>query len=155
MGLGNFHDLLRFDIPRKWQRIQNYEVVDMTFLLSLLTNKYVQMVLGTLAVLAALWGFGEYRYTEGHAAAVAEQHMAELEAFKVEAGQLAGISTAIETQIAALRAEQPKVIERYTNVIQKAPLPVDCIIDPDRVRALNDAITAANTRKHGGAVPGR
>lgn len=119
----------------------------------LLANPIVQYALAALAGLTALWGYGAYKHHAGYAEAQQEQRVADLEAFKVEANKLTGLSTTIEAQLITLRGQTPKIVERYTNVIQQKPLPVDCRIDADRLRAINDAVTSANTRKPSGAMP--
>ena len=54
----------------------------------------------------------------------------------------------------ALREAQPKIIERFNRVIIEKPLPADCVIDSDRLRELNAAISTANSSKSGQPLPG-
>jgi hypothetical protein len=119
----------------------------------LLTNPFARYVIAALVALVALWGYGEYKHHAGYSEAQQAQHIADLEGFKIEANKLTGLSTTIEAQLVTLREQTPKIVERYTNVTQKTPLPVDCRLDADRLRALNEAVTAANTRKPSHAVP--
>jgi hypothetical protein len=53
-----------------------------------------------------------------------------------------------------LREAQPKIIERFNRVIIEKPLPADCVIDFDRLRELNAAISTANTSKSGQPLSG-
>lgn len=126
----------------------------MTLILSLITNKYVQIALTLLAAMAGMWAYGKHQHSLGYSQAQSERHTADLEAFKSEAIKLTGLSVSIEQQIATIRSEQPKIIERYTRVVEKNPLPADCVIDPERLRAINESIASANSRKHGATVPG-
>lgn len=67
--------------------------------------------------------------------------------------QISGLSATLETQLTEMRQVQPKIIERYTNVANSKPLPIECVIDSDRLRELNAAVQAANTRKPGQPMP--
>jgi hypothetical protein len=80
--------------------------------------------------------------------------VADLESFKSESLRLQGLSQNLELQLTALREAQPKIIERFNRVIIEKPLPADCLIDFDRLRELNAAISTANTGKSGQPLPG-
>ena len=77
-----------------------------------------------------------------------------LESFKSESLRLQGLSQNLELQLTALREAQPKIIERFNRVIIEKPLPADCLIDSDRLRELNAAISTANTSKSSQSLPG-
>lgn len=120
-----------------------------TILLNLISNKYALAALGAVLSVLCFWGFGKYQHAQGYAKAQNDRAFADLAAFKSEAERLQGLSVTLETQLTEMRQAQPKIIERYTNVANTKPLPADCVIDSDRLRELNSAIQAANTRKSG------
>ena len=122
----------------------------------LLANRYVLVAIA-IAIVAAtsgLWAYGKYQYHVGYQAAENVRHVADLESFKSESLRLQGLSQNLELQLTALRDAQPKIIERFNRVIIEKPLPADCVIDSDRLRELNAAISAANTGKSGQPLPG-
>lgn len=119
----------------------------MTFLLSLLNNKYILAAIATVAVLAGLWGYGALQHSRGYDEAVSERHTADLEAFKIESERLQGLSASLEAQLTVIREAKPIIIERYINVAAKTPLPADCRIDNDRLLSINSAIQSVNTSK--------
>lgn len=122
-------------------------------LLNLISNRYVQFALVGAAMVLCLWGFGKYQHAQGYAKAQNDRAFADLAAFKSEAERLQGLSVALETQLTELRQAKPQIIERFNRVAIQNPLPTSCVIDPDRLRELNSAIQAANTRKSGQSMP--
>ena len=122
-------------------------------ILMLLTNKYVQFALIAVVALAALWGYGKHRYSLGYSQAQKERYVADLESFQAESKRLQGLSTVIENQLAEFRAIEPKVIERYTNVVTQVPLPATCRVDSERMRTINSAIEAANSSQPSKPLP--
>lgn len=125
----------------------------MTFLLSMLGNKYVLIAIAIVAALAGLWGYGALQHSQGYDQAIAERHTADLESFKVESERLQGLSVSLEAQLASIRDAKPKIIERYVNVAAKNPLPADCSIDPDRLLNINAAIQTINSSKPSITLP--
>ena len=123
-------------------------------ILSLLNNKYAQIALAVVVGLTALWGFGRYKHSLGYSQAQNERHVADLEAFRTESERLQALSATVEAQLAQLRSLAPTFLEEYENVTNEKPLSTDCFIDPDRLRQLNAAIEAANTRKSSESVRG-
>jgi hypothetical protein len=121
--------------------------------LTLLTNRYVQIAAIVVIVLAALWGYGKHQHSLGYSQAQNERHLADLESFKSESARLQGLSVTIENQLAQLRLTEPKIIERYINVITKNPLPSTCAIDANRMLNINTAIQAANSGKLSKPLP--
>lgn len=122
-------------------------------ILMLLTNKYVQFALIAIVALAAMWGFGRHQRSLGYAQAQSERYVADLESFQAESKKLQGLSAAIESQLAEFRAIEPKVIERYTNVVVQKPLPAMCLVDPERLRSINAAIASANSGQSSQSLP--
>lgn len=122
-------------------------------LLNLISNRYVQFALIGAAIVLCLWGFGKYQHAQGYAKAQSDRAYADLAAFKSEAERLQGLSVTLESQLTEMRQAQPKIIERYTNVANTKPLPANCVIDSDRLRELNAAVQAANSRKSGQPMP--
>jgi hypothetical protein len=122
-------------------------------ILSLLNNKYAQIALVVLIGLMALWGYGARQHSLGYSQAQNERHVADLESFRAESKKLQGLSVTIESRLEELRTLEPRFIERYENVISKNALPSTCIIDVDRLRAINAAIAAAGARESSESVP--
>jgi hypothetical protein len=122
-------------------------------ILMLLSNRYVQLALVVSIALMALWGYGKHQHSLGYSQAQGERYVADLESFKSESHKLQGLSVVIEGQIAEFRAIEPKVIERYTNVVVEKPLPANCIVDPERLRSINAAIASANSGQLGKSMP--
>ena len=120
----------------------------------LLANRYVLVAIALVAATSGLWAYGKYQYHVGYQAAENVRHVADLESFKSESLRLQGLSQNLELQLTALREAQPKIIERFNRVIIEKPLPADCLIDSDRLRELNAAISTANTSKPGQSLPG-
>ncbi|MBD9434246.1 hypothetical protein IB257_30285 [Achromobacter sp. ACM03] len=103
------------------------------------------MVLG-LAGAGVAW-YGHSQREAGMAACQEAHRVASLEEFKSEAERLTGLSGDLQARIDQLAATRPQVIERYTREIVQRPLPADCVRDPGRVRATNEAIDAANAAR--------
>ncbi|CAB5512521.1 hypothetical protein LMG26857_01811 [Achromobacter anxifer] len=102
---------------------------------------------------AIAW-YGVSQRAAGQAECQEAHRVAGLEEFKAEAERLAGLSGDLQARIDQLAATRPQVIERYTREIVQRPLPADCVRDPGRVRATNEAIDAANAaRQPQRAVP--
>ncbi|MFY9138232.1 hypothetical protein [Zwartia sp.] len=123
-------------------------------MISLLANRHILIALALAAGMSGLWGYGRYQFHIGYQAAENIRHLADLESFKSESIRLQGLSESFEEQLKALREAQPKIVERYNRVVIEKPLPADCLIDADRLRELNAAISSANTSKSGQPLPG-
>ncbi len=92
---------------------------------------------------AIAW-YGHAQRAAGRAECQEAHRVAGLEEFKAEAERLTGLSQSLADTADRIASAQPKVIERYTREIVRRPLPADCVRDPGRVRATNEAIGAAN-----------
>ena len=123
-------------------------------MIALLTNRYVLIAIAMVAGMSGLWGYGKYQFHVGYQAAENIRHLADLESFKSESIRLQGLSQNLEAQLSTLREAQPKIIERFNRVIIEKPLPADCVIDSDRLRELNAAISTANSSKSGQPLSG-
>lgn len=123
-------------------------------MIALLSNRYILIVVALVGAMTGLWGYGKYQYHAGYQAAENIRHVADLESFKSESIRLQGLSQNLELQLTALREAQPKIIERFNRVIIEKPLPADCLIDSDRLRELNAAISTANSSKSGQSLSG-
>ena len=99
-----------------------------------------------LAAGAIAW-YGHGQRAAGRAECQEAHRVAGLEEFKTEAERLTGLSGDLQARIDQLAATRPQVIERYTREIVQRPLPTDCMRDPGRVRATNEAIDAANAAR--------
>lgn len=98
------------------------------------------------AAASVLW-YGASERRAGRAECQEAHRVAGLEAFKTEAERLTGLSQSLADTANKLANAEPKVIERYTREIVQRPLPADCVRDPGRMRATNDAIDAANAAR--------
>lgn len=99
--------------------------------------------------------YGHGQRAAGRAECQEAHRVAGLEEFKAEAERLTGLSQSLAGTAEQLANAQPKVIERYTREIVQRPLPADCVRDPGRVRATNEAIDAANAaRQSQRSMPG-
>ncbi len=104
---------------------------------------------------ACIAWYGHAQRAAGRAECQEAHRVAGLEEFKSEAERLTGLSQSLAHTADKLATAKPQVIERYTREIVQRPLPADCVRDPGRVRATNDAIDAANAaRQSQRAVPG-
>lgn len=122
-------------------------------MLAILANRYVVYAIGAIGLVSSLWAYGAFQHRAGYAEAKQDRAFADLASFKSESERLQGLSVTIEAQLNEMRLVKPQIIERYTNVAVKNPLPVDCRIDSDRLRELNSATQAANTRKPSQPMP--
>lgn len=103
---------------------------------------------------ASVCWYGASERRAGRAECQEAHRVAGLEEFKTEAERLTGLSQSLSDTADKLANAEPKVIERYTRVEVQSPLPADCVRDPGRVRATNEAIDAANAaRKSQRSVP--
>lgn len=119
---------------------------------------YLVAGLAGAALLAVAGGaiawYGHSQREAGRAECQEAHRVAGLEEFKTEAERLTGLSQSLADTADKLATAKPQVIERYTREIVQHPLPADCVRDPGRVRATNDAIDAANAaRQPERAVP--
>ncbi|MCY1196390.1 hypothetical protein D9M72_77330 [compost metagenome] len=106
------------------------------------------------AAAGAITWYGHAQRAAGRAECQEARRVAGLEEFKTEAERLTGLSQSLADTADKLANAEPKVIERYTREIVQRPLPADCVRDPGRVRATNEAIDAANAaRQSQRAVP--
>lgn len=120
---------------------------------SLISNKYALYAMGVVLFSLALWGFGKYQHAQGYAKAQHDRAYADLAAFKTESERLQGLSVTLEAQLNEMRQAKPQIIERYNRVALEKPLPNTCVIDSDRMRELNAASQAANSRESRKPVP--
>ena len=120
---------------------------------ALLTTPYVQRALFVLGAAMIAWGFSSWRYHVGYSEAQHDRSVADLVAYKSETERLGQLSDVLESRIAQLRDVQPKIIERYHNVVVTNPLPADCRLDSERLQFITGAIEAANTGKPSEPVP--
>ncbi|WP_313700066.1 hypothetical protein [Achromobacter sp.] len=108
-------------------------------------------VAGAVTLSFAGAGIAWYGHSEreaGRAECLEAHRVAGLEEFRFEAERLTGLSGDLQARIDQLAATRPHVIQRYTREVVQSALPADCVRDPGRVRAANDAIDAANAARH-------
>ncbi len=118
--------------------------------MNLLLRAALPYLIGAALVVGAGLAVGWYGHSQrdaGRTECQEAHRVAGLEEFKTEAERLTGLSQSLADTADKLANAEPKVIERYTSEIVQRPLPVDCVRDPGRVRATNDAIDAANAAR--------
>jgi hypothetical protein len=99
------------------------------------------------------WWLHHSGYESGKADSEAAHTLADLQQFKAETGRLSDISTQLAVQIDSLASTAPTVIKEYHETVVKTPLPAGCVIDPGRLRSIQDAISkAAAAGQRGSAV---
>lgn len=96
---------------------------------------------------AGIAWYGHSQREAGRVECQEAHRVAGLEEFKSEAERLTGLSQSLADTADKLATAKPQIIERYTREIVQRPLPADCVRDPGRVRATNDAIDAANAAR--------
>jgi hypothetical protein len=112
---------------------------------------------GGAALVGALaiggWWLHHSGYEAGRADCEAAHTLADLQQYKAETGRLAGLSAQLAAQIDSLSSAAPTVIKEYHETVVKTPLPAGCVIDPGRLRSIQDAIAkAAAAGQRGSAV---
>ncbi|MBN3004530.1 hypothetical protein JW897_12365 [Chromobacterium alkanivorans] len=95
----------------------------------------------------------EAEYQRQAVKAERDNAVAGLAEFAAEANRLQGLSAGLDQRINKLAEVRPTIVERYTRETVKTPLPADCRISPERLRIINDAITAANAAAAGAGKP--
>lgn len=112
-------------------------------MIKLLANKYLLGAAGLLLVLAAVWGYGRYQYSQGRAD---EQTAAKIAAAKQYEADVARINDSVgvlQARIEDLQNAKPKIITQYRDRVVKVPLPADCLIDDGRLHDIQSAIASA------------
>lgn len=109
--------------------------------------KPLAVVAAVSVMFLALKLYGQIQYQRGRNDAQLDYAIAALKDFKEQVNRLTGLSERMETAADELRAAEPKIIERFTRVEVKNPLPADCVIPADGLRDINDAIGAANAAR--------
>lgn len=112
---------------------------------------YLAAAVAGAALLAVATGaiawYGHTQREVGRSECQEAHRVAGLEEFKSEAERLTGLSQSLADTADKLATAKPQVIERYTREIVQRPLPADCVRDPGRVLATNEAIDAANAAR--------
>ena len=126
----------------------------MNAIFSFLTGWKGYAALALLAV-AAAWGYGQWQYHAGYAAAEQDQERQELIDFRMEVGTLQAASTRIYNASTQLQASVPLLIQGYDHEANLAPLAGDCgTISAGRLLNIKAAIEkAATARQSGRALP--
>lgn len=117
---------------------------------------YWQLIkIGLLVALSvALFGSGYWLRNLQAQRDDAKRAASELTQFQKTAVQINGVSAQIETALQTLRAAGPQIIKDYNDAMLKTPLPLDCVLDDRRLRAIQSSIDAANAASQpSGALP--
>lgn len=97
-------------------------------------NKYQALVAGAVALIAAGWGYGQYKYGQGRMAAKQEQEVINLRAYKQAADDLLAASQAAQGALTATQAKFNSFTEAYQNEMRTNP--IDCIGTDGRLRSI-------------------
>lgn len=117
----------------------------MNAIFSFLAGRKGYSVAIALAVIAA-WGYGVIQYRSGHAAAVQEQKIADLEAYKKAANDLLTASQAAQPVLAGLQSKFTTFTEAYQNEIRVNP--INCVGTDGRLRSILDLYPSTTTGRH-------
>lgn len=113
----------------------------------LLTNKYALGAITVLLVLAAIWGYGHYQYSQGVVDTETAARLAAFDQYQGDVERMASASWGLQNIITELQYAKPKVITKYKRVAVQAPLPDTCRIDADRLRGIQSAVSAATAAR--------
>lgn len=112
--------------------------------MTLLANKYVLGAVGLLIVLAGIWGYGQYQYSEGVADTKTTAEIDAAKQYKADVFRVNASIGVLQQRIEDLQNEKPKIITEYRDRVITAPLPDTCRIDTERLHHFQSAISTAN-----------
>ena len=117
----------------------------MTAIFSFLAGWKGYVLAAGLALLAA-WGYGQWQYHAGHANAVQEQKVADLEKYKQAANDLLTASQKAQTVLDTTQAKFSTFTEAYQNEMRINP--IDCVGTDGRLRSILDLYPSTTTGRH-------
>lgn len=117
----------------------------MNAIFSFLTGWKGYAALAVLA-LAAAWGYGQWQYHSGHADAVQEQKVADLEQYKKAANAMLTASQAAQPILDGLQSKSTTFQEAYHNEMRINP--IDCVGTDGRLRSILDLYPSTTTRRN-------
>ncbi|OWT62029.1 hypothetical protein [Candidimonas nitroreducens] len=112
-----------------------------------LLNKYTIATAALLLALAALWGYGRYRYHEGVTDTQTAAKIAAAAQYAQDVARINAQAATLQAKLTELENASPKIVTQYRDRVIKVPLPADCRIDPDRLHNLQAAVQAANAAR--------
>lgn len=112
-----------------------------------LLNKYAIGAAAVLALLAALWGYGRYRYHQGVVDTQTAAKIAAAAQYATDVARINAQDAALQAKLSELQNASPKIVTQYRDRVVKVPLPADCRIDPGRLHNVQAAIQAANAAR--------
>jgi len=110
-------------------------------------NRYTLTAAAALAILAAIWGYGRYRYHEGVTGTQTAAKIAAAAQYAQDVARINAQTATLQAKLTELENASPKIVTQYRDRIVKVPLPADCRIDADRLRNLQAAVSAANAAR--------
>jgi len=110
-------------------------------------NRYTLGAAALLLALAALWGYGRYRYHQGVVDTQTAAKIAAAAQYAADVARINAQDAALQKKLQELQNASPKIITQYRDRVIKVPLPADCRIDPGRLHNLQAAIQAANAAR--------
>lgn len=110
-------------------------------------NKYTIGAGLILALLAAIWGYGRYRYHEGVTDTQAAAKIAAAVQYAKDVARINAANNTLQAKIKDLQNAQPKIVTQYRDRVVKVPLPADCHLDTDRLHNIQAAISSANAAR--------
>lgn len=119
-------------------------------MLNLAQSHLIKIALGVLAAVAvvgALAGYGHAMKSWGASEEREKATAAAAEKFAEDVRRVAEVGEGLSQAISAANNLEPKVVEKYRYVKQKVPLPADCRVDDERLRAITEAVGAANAAR--------
>jgi hypothetical protein len=110
-------------------------------------NRYTLAAAAALAILAALWGYGRYRYHEGVIDTQTAAKLAAAAQYAQDVARINAQTATLQAKLTELENASPKIVTQYRDRVIKVPLPADCRIDSDRLHNLQAAVSAANAAR--------
>lgn len=113
----------------------------------MIVNRYTIALAAVIAILAAIWGYGRYRYHEGVVDTQTAAKIAAAAQYAKDVARVNASNATLQAKLKDLQNAQPKIVTQYRDRVVKVPLPADCHLDTDRLRNIEAAIQAANASR--------
>ncbi|AFK62774.1 hypothetical protein TKWG_13250 [Advenella kashmirensis WT001] len=102
--------------------------------------------IGAGLALAAAWGYGQWQYHAGHAAAEQERAVTDLKQYKQAANDLLTATQAAQPVLDGMQSKFTTFQEAYKNEMRINP--IDCVGTDGRLRSILDLYPATTTRRN-------
>jgi len=99
-----------------------------------------------LLAVAVAWGYGQWKYQAGHADAVQQQKVADLEQYKQAANDLLTATQAAQPILDGMQSKFTTFQEAYQNEMRINP--IDCVGTVGRLRSILDLYPSTTTGRN-------